>query len=50
MPNLKLVCLDDLRFDRRDTFHISAPQTGVKPGNLAYVIYTSGSTGKPKAS
>jgi len=48
IPNLKLLCLDDLRSNRRGAFRTTAPQTGVKPENLAYVIYTSGSTGKPK--
>jgi amino acid adenylation domain-containing protein len=48
LPNLKLLSLDALRSAQRDAFHITAPRTGVKPGNLAYVIYTSGSTGKPK--
>jgi len=48
IPNLKLLCLDTLRFNQRGRSRATAPQSGVKPGNLAYVIYTSGSTGRPK--
>ncbi|HLZ53020.1 MAG TPA: non-ribosomal peptide synthetase, partial [Verrucomicrobiae bacterium] len=43
-PNLKVICLDGLRFNQR----AAAPRIAVKPENLAYVIYTSGSTGRPK--
>ncbi|HUE36707.1 MAG TPA: AMP-binding protein, partial [Candidatus Acidoferrum sp.] len=48
IPNLKLLCLDALRFSQRGTFRVTAPHSGVKPENPAYVIYTSGSTGRPK--
>ncbi|HWW02752.1 MAG TPA: non-ribosomal peptide synthetase [Candidatus Acidoferrum sp.] len=54
IPELKLLCVDELDHAPRITSRISAntepgiPAASHDSSRLAYVIYTSGSTGKPK--